>query len=267
VEELTKTHISYFKTALFTAVIIAGLTAQGLLGPYLYIGYPNVNNISSWIFFSVILVAIICGIAGSTMAKLMLAILQWKTTFKKGIHQYIFVIIFALIVASLAFFVNERAFGSGKEIMTTTLFTSDKYVAWYIPFIRIIDQVLSFTTGSAGGVFAPALGAGASIGSLISSWLHLSDTDTNLLILCGMVSFLTGVTRTPFTSAILVLEMTDRHSVIFHLMLAGMASSLAALLIDKHSLYEHLKHQYLVELIKEHDQKATHKEHEEQPAI
>ncbi|MGH2563186.1 MAG: chloride channel protein, partial [Ginsengibacter sp.] len=33
VEELTKTHISYFKTALFTAVIIAGLTAQGLLGP------------------------------------------------------------------------------------------------------------------------------------------------------------------------------------------------------------------------------------------
>ena len=267
VEELTKTHISFFKTALFTAVIIAGLTAQGLLGPYLYIGYPNVNNISSWIFFSVILVAIICGIAGSTMAKLMLAILQWKTTFKKDIHQYIFVIVSALIVASLAFFVNERAFGSGKEIMTTTLFTSDKYVAWYIPFIRIIDQVLSFTTGSAGGVFAPALGAGASIGSLISSWLHLSDTDTNLLILCGMVSFLTGVTRTPFTSAILVLEMTDRHSVIFHLMLAGMASSLAALLIDKHSLYEHLKHQYLVELIKEHDQKATHKEHEEQPAI
>ena len=32
VEELTRTHISYFKTALFTAVIIAGLTAQALLG-------------------------------------------------------------------------------------------------------------------------------------------------------------------------------------------------------------------------------------------
>ena len=31
VEELTKTHISYFRTALFSAVIIAGLTAQGIL--------------------------------------------------------------------------------------------------------------------------------------------------------------------------------------------------------------------------------------------
>ncbi|MEO5948184.1 MAG: chloride channel protein, partial [Chitinophagaceae bacterium] len=43
VEELTKTHISYFKTALFTAIIIAGLTAQALLGPYLYLGYPLVS--------------------------------------------------------------------------------------------------------------------------------------------------------------------------------------------------------------------------------
>ena len=34
VEELSKTHINYFKTALFTAVIIAGLTAQTLAGSY-----------------------------------------------------------------------------------------------------------------------------------------------------------------------------------------------------------------------------------------
>src|SRR3954454_2209499 len=119
VEELTKTHISYFKTALFTAVIIAGLTAQGLLGPYLYIGYPNVNNISRWIFFSVILVAVVCGISGSGMAKLIFSILKWKTTFKKGSHQYLFVVVSALIIASLAFFIDQRAFGSGKEIMTT----------------------------------------------------------------------------------------------------------------------------------------------------
>ncbi|MEP6948588.1 MAG: chloride channel protein, partial [Ginsengibacter sp.] len=58
VEELSKTHISYFKTALFTAVIIAGLTAQGILGPYLYLGYPNVTNLSKFIFFPLMLVAI-----------------------------------------------------------------------------------------------------------------------------------------------------------------------------------------------------------------
>jgi H+/Cl- antiporter ClcA len=65
-----------------------------------------------------------------------------------------------------------------------------------------------------------------------------------------MVAFLTGITRTPFTSAILVLEMTDRHSVIFHLMLAAMIANIAALLVDKNSFYEQLKKQYVVELEK-----------------
>jgi len=63
-----------------------------------------------------------------------------------------------------------------------------------------------------------------------------------------MVGFLTGVTRSPFTSVILVLEMTDRHNVIFHLILAGMIASLIAILIDKHSLYDHLKVQYIRDL-------------------
>src|ERR1019366_9094351 len=67
VEELTKTHISYFKTALFTAVIIAGLTAQGMLGPYLYLGYPDVSGLSKYIFFALILVAAITGLLGSGM--------------------------------------------------------------------------------------------------------------------------------------------------------------------------------------------------------
>jgi H+/Cl- antiporter ClcA len=62
-----------------------------------------------------------------------------------------------------------------------------------------------------------------------------------------MVGFLTGVTRTPFTSAILVLEMTDRHSVIFQLMLAAMLANLVALMIDKHSLYERLKQNFLAQ--------------------
>ncbi len=44
IEELTKTHISYFRTALFTAVIISGLTAQALFGPYLYLGYPAIKG-------------------------------------------------------------------------------------------------------------------------------------------------------------------------------------------------------------------------------
>jgi hypothetical protein len=45
--------------------------------------------------------------------------------------------------------------------------------------------------------------------------------------------------------------MTDRHSVIFHLMLAALLSNLAALLVDKHSFYDQLKKGYLQDVLKE----------------
>src|ERR1044071_7858090 len=103
-----------------------------------------------------------------------------------------------------------------------------------MPLGRMLGSVLSFTSGAAGGVFAPALASGASIGAVMAEWFNLSPTNANLLILSGMVGFLTGVTRTPFTSAILVLEMTDRHNVIFYLMLAGMIAGLVSVIIDRH---------------------------------
>lgn len=256
VEELTRTHISYFKTALFTAVIIAGLTAQGLIGPYLYLGYPDVSHLAPAIFLGVVLVAIPAGIGGAGMARLMLKLFQWKATFRTTRQHVLYVAGCALLIAALAFFIDERVLGSGKELMTTSLFTADKYNSWYMPLLRFVGPLFSFTTGAAGGVFAPALASGASLGATISGWLHLSDTNTNLMVLAGMVAFLTGVTRTPFTSAILVLEMTDRHNVIFHLMLAGMVASLVAMVVDKHSFYDHLKFQYLREIVGEEDAAA-----------
>jgi H+/Cl- antiporter ClcA len=245
IEELTKTHFSYFKTAIFSSVIIAGLSAQALLGPYLYLGYPKIDGLSPYIFLGVGLVAILTGLLGSGMSKVILVLFAWKAKFKFKREHVLYVFGCSVIMALLAFFINTGILGSGKELMQTALFTPQKYSVWYMPVLRISGPLLSFTTGAAGGIFAPALAAGASIGSLVSGWFQLSETNSNLLILAGMVGFLTGVTRSPFTSVILVLEMTDRHSVIFHLILAGMIASLVSIIIDKHSLYDHLKTQYI----------------------
>ncbi len=253
IEELTKTHLSYFKTALFTAVIIAGLTAQGILGPYLYLGFPNVSGISNSMFFPLIIVAIVAGLAGAYMSKIILILFRWKKNFKFRYQHLIYVFVCAILTASIAFFIDPRILGSGKEIMLTTLFTSDKYVHWYTSLFRIVGPVLSFSTGASAGIFAPSLGAGASVGSFMAGLFQASASNANLLILCGMVALLTGVTRTPFTSAILVLEMTDRNSVIFYLMIAGLVANIVALSVDKHSLYDHLKVHSIYDLTREKD--------------
>ncbi|AZI67871.1 chloride channel protein [Kaistella daneshvariae] len=250
VEELSKTHINYFKTALFTAVIIAGLTAQTFAGSYLYLGYPKTSNIEIFIIFPVIFVSAISGIFASQLSRLMLGVNNWKRRLKTDRSNIIFLVISALIIASLAYFVNQEILGSGKGIMQRVLFSENKHEEWYMPLFRMLGPALSFTSGGAGGIFAPALSAGASIGAVIAEWIHLTPDEANVVILTGMVAFLTGITRAPFTSSIIVLEMTDRHSLIFYLMLAGLTSSLFSLLVSRHSLYDALKESYLKDLRK-----------------
>jgi H+/Cl- antiporter ClcA len=250
VEELARTHIRFIRTALFTAVIIAGLTAQGLLGPYLYLGYPDVNRLHSSIFIGVVATSVISALAAAYISKLILRLMKLRSTLKSLSKNILYLIASGLVLACIAYFFDSSVLGSGKALMTRELFTPDKAVTWETMISRMIGPVISFTSGGAGGVFAPALASGASIGGYVSGLFDVTSGDANILILSGMVAFLTGITRTPFTSAILVLEMTDRHSVIFHLMLAAMIANIAALLVDKNSFYEQLKKQYVVELEK-----------------
>jgi H+/Cl- antiporter ClcA len=79
--------------------------------------------------------------------------------------------------------------------MERVLFTKDKHEEWYVPVLRMLGPALSFTSGGAGGIFRSCFNAGASIGSVISGFIHLSPNETNVVVLAGMVAFLTGITR------------------------------------------------------------------------
>ncbi|HSB93335.1 MAG TPA: chloride channel protein, partial [Flavitalea sp.] len=243
-EELARIHVRFFRTALFSAVIIAGLTAQGLLGPYLYLGYPKIGPINFIGVTGVVVTALLTGFGGASMSQLILKALKKKSGIKTPAQNVIFLVLIGWLIASIAQFISPAVLGSGKDLMQAVLFTDEKSVTLGTVLLRIAGPILAFVTGGAGGVFAPSLAAGAGAGAWMSGIFELSGPGANILILCGMVGFLTGVTRTPFTSAILVLEMTDRHSVIFYLMLAAMLSYFAAMTVSKHSFYDVLKKGY-----------------------
>jgi len=248
IEELSKFHIKYYKSPLFIAVIIAGLTAQGFGGSYLYLGYPKTNYEGYLVIVGVIITALIAGYFGSKMCKWLLKFMKFINGIKHHLKQAAVVIGCALIVAAIIYFFGTETMGSGKEIMERTLFTTDKSVEWYLPFLRMNGLIFSFGFGGAGGVFAPSLSTGASFGALIADWLSLSGANANLLILIGMTAFLTGVTRAPFTSAIIIFEMTDRHSIIFFLLLGAILANVMANFVSRQSFYDQLKEIYLKEV-------------------
>lgn len=241
VEELTKTHITRFRTAVFTAVIIAGMTAQAIQGPYLYLGFPKVTVSTGWFLGVVVLVALISGFAGAVFAKVLLWINAYRRRFGTRREQAAWVAVCGLVLAGLAYLVGTDAVGTGKPIINRLLFQNDHRTAWYLFPVRFAAMALSYSSGAAGGIFATSLSAGAILGDGLARLAGVTPGNTNLVILVSMVGFLTGVVRSPFTAAILVLEMTDRHSAIFQLLLGSLVAQGAASLLDPVSFYEHLK--------------------------
>lgn len=73
-------------------------------------------------------------------------------------------------------------------------------------------------------------------------------------VLVGMTAALAALTQSPFTSFVLILEMTDRHSAIFPLMIAALLGNGIAKFLSKNSFYEFICARILVKESSTRDQ-------------
>lgn len=240
-EELTRTHIGKFRTAVLSSVIISGMTAQWLLGPYLLLGYPKIERVGPSFMYTLLAISAVAGAAGVLSGKAVLLLDKLRRALKRRVPQAIFVVACALAFAAVVNHFGHLALGSGEALMDRYLFGNDPAPAIGDVAGRLFGSILSTGSGSAGMLFGPALSNGAAIGGLFGHWFGVDRGQLNILVLGGMCAFLTGVTRSPFTSAIIILEMTDRHSAILQLMYAAMIASMVAHALDGRSYYDRMK--------------------------
>jgi H+/Cl- antiporter ClcA len=235
IEEISKEHVKTFKDVLLLAVVISGITAQLIMGNYLYLGYPTVpSDYGLNLLAAIAVLSILCGILGGLFSKTLFFLIQWRS--KQSFTNQLFIIaLVGIALASMFYLLGDQSLYSGKETINHALFSKEE-MPWNLTLARFFAPLISSMTGIAGGIFAPSLSAGSAIGSQLAQLFDPSMK--TIFALVGMVGFLTGVTHTPITSFILVLEMTDRHSVVLPMMIAAVFSSLGAHLISNKSFYE-----------------------------
>lgn len=236
IEELAKSHFNRFKSSLLVAVILAGISSQLFQGSYLYLGIPKVNPFDFHLLPWVVLIGILCGSLATLFAEVLFKLSTLRSKVKSVPKNLALSMLGGLMVVGLALYVHPMAFGGGKEAITSLLFEYSSEAPWHLALVRYVSPLISYLSVGAGGIFAPSLAAGGTIGSLFSSFVL--PHNHNLVVLLGMIAFLTGVTRAPFTSFVLVLEMTDRHSAIFPMMLVAVIAQGTAHLINPISFYE-----------------------------
>ena len=255
IEELTSTHFASFRTSLITAVIISGVSAQWILGTYLYLGYPNIPAIGAKTLLWAVGIGMITGTGGSLFGRILYRVTQIRKKIRSVRRLALVAFGAGLLVVLLGFFFDRRGLGGGRDVVIHLLFKKAPLplvegvkpgwtnADFRLAISRFVTPIIAYASGAAGGIFAPSLGAGGALGSLIADLFRPGLE--NLFVILGMIGFLTGVTHAPFTAFVLVLEMTDRHTAIMPMMVTALIASVVAKWWHAHSFYERVKHDYI----------------------
>ncbi len=109
---------------------------------------------------------------------------------------------------------------------------------------KLVATVLSYSSGGAGGIFAPALFVGAMLGGAVGHLdvllLGHEKYQLGAFALVGMGAVFAGVIRAPITSVLIIFEMTGGYGLVLPLMLANMSSYMLARHLRPTPIYEAL---------------------------
>lgn len=189
--------------------LVAGFLGHGFVGSVLGLRrwVKNQRWLKSW--YSPALGGLLCGVFG---------LLTWSITGAMGNAQSG---VFSIGYESLeAAFENELVVG-----ILVTLLT-----------FKIVAVVVNYASGGSGGLFSPTLFIGGMLGGvagvllveLSHYWPILGGVDESQIIggcvLLGMGAMFGSVIRCPFTSLIIIFEMTGNYSLILPLMAGNILS-------------------------------------------
>jgi CIC family chloride channel protein len=110
-----------------------------------------------------------------------------------------------------------------------------------VTMLKAVATCLTVGTGGAGGLFAPSLFIGASVGGLfgvVAQALPMGAAGNPAhYALVGMAAMLAATTHAPLTGILIVYEITRSHEIVLPVMFAAVISTVAARLLLRDSVY------------------------------
>lgn len=233
VEELNRKVEQRSSGLMLSAIVLAGLVSISVFGNLSYFGRIRVESVDWDVVLPTVLVTMLCGLVGGLLARLLI-------TSAAGVgrlcaFQRKCPIRFAMFCGLLVGVINVLTQGStaaGGHEHTRELLNSgeaDLPVLW--TWLKFVATWLSAWSGVPGGLFAPSLSLGASIGSDVATFIA-PDYHVVLMAL-GMAAFLGAVTQAPITAMIIVMEMVDGYDLVLGLMACAMAASLVSRMVSR----------------------------------
>jgi CIC family chloride channel protein len=234
------------------AAVIAAVIEHSILGEHPLFKVPpyRLNNALELVFYS--LLGVLSGLAAVAFSEGLLrlrkvfitqrAVPQWATPGVGGL------VVGGIGLLALLLTGSSSIFGVGYGQLSVELQTGlPVKVLMVLAICKLAGTVVSYSSGSSGGIFGPALYIGGMLGGMVGLLTHAIPGNQALqpgaFALVGMGAVFAGIVRAPITSIVMIFEMTNNYSIILPLMIANIISYALASKISPTPIYDALLQQ------------------------
>jgi CIC family chloride channel protein len=231
------------------ASVIASVVERSLLGEHPLFTVPpyRLANASELPFYLVL--GVVAGLAavGFNVSLLRLrswfrrqrTVPAWATPAAGGIAVGIVGLVGLLLTGSSSIFgVGYQQLAAGLQGGMTLK------IMIILGVFKLAATVVSYASGSSGGIFGPSLYVGGMLGGgvgiLANAALSNAHAQPGAFVLVGMGALFAGIVRAPITSIVIIFEMTNNYSMILPLMAANITSYAIARRLSPTPIYDAL---------------------------
>jgi CIC family chloride channel protein len=231
------------------ASVIASVVERSLLGEHALFSVPpyRLNGLGELPFY--VLLGIVSGVAAVAFNVSLLRLRAW---FRVQRHVPAWaapgaggLALGLLGLSALLLTGSASVFGVGYQQLATGLQGGMPLrLMLILGIFKLAATVVSYSSGSSGGIFGPSLYIGGMLGGVVgvlaSSALGNPSTQPGAFALVGMGAVFAGIVRAPITSIVIIFEMTNNYSVILPLMAANITSYAVARRLSPQPIYDAL---------------------------
>ena len=224
-------------SGVIVAAAIAAAIERSILGEnpvFTIVQSYGLHHVSSLLFYAVLGVA--AAFVSLAFTESLLKLRGWFRTFSflpEWMRPAIGGLVTGILAVGAIYFLNtDGVTGGGYDVLSVALSgTLALKVMAVLCILKIGATVFSYSSGGAGGIFAPALFIGGMLGGVFGildvNLLNSGGNTTNEIgsfALVGMGAVFAGIVRAPITSVLIIFEMTGSYGLILPLMIANMTA-------------------------------------------
>ncbi|WP_376874319.1 chloride channel protein [Albirhodobacter sp. R86504] len=249
IEELSRSYHVRSNGVVLSAVVIAGVSSLWLFGSYTYFGVTDVQVTFPDNGILVLACGLLGGLLGGWFSRWTIALTRqfrrWRAA--DPLRRSLLIAFGAgVISAVIGVAYGGATFGTGYEQAHSVIEGDAAPVTLFIA--KLIATLAATVSGIPGGLFAPSLTVGASLGSSIGVLLN---EDIAMAALLGMAGYFAGVTQAPMTAFVIIFEMTGNHDNVVPIMAAAMLGHGVSRFVAPEPLYHALSRLFIADALRQ----------------